>query len=402
MTYPISPSLSPLRLRLGCQLPHRRSFVRWILAAAGLGILVAALAAAEDPYHRLRQFGQVMACEQSVGGCFAREQGLIVSRRTDTTTASDTGERITLYKITFQRADGSRQTHNVESDFYREARPGQPITLRIWEGEVVAAEVADELEEFPPTVGGEFQGWLILAHLGLGVMLWGLFFGWWDGFPLFSYRAFAWTFMSFYPSSVAVDALSHTLPPGPGLLVVLAIGVFFVGIPCLMLLPMLGGPGEWRTAPIVAMSPPSAPERRSHRDAPAAPFPCCACPCRHAGQPSRAPSPGDGGLVGLQVGQEGVVGLPAVGELDGDVEVDGVVDGVGVQQVGDAGAGDDHAGVAVPGGQHAQPARLQVEGGGVAAARQGVHHDDHLELPALEAVGGVDDDLLSARHAGAG
>jgi hypothetical protein len=48
------------------------------------------------------------------------------------------------------------------------------------------------------------------------------------------------------------------------------------------------------------------------------------------------------------VGEDSVVGLPAVGDLGGGSEVYGVVGGVGVEEFGDAGAGDDDAGVAVP------------------------------------------------------
>jgi hypothetical protein len=52
------------------------------------------------------------------------------------------------------------------------------------------------------------------------------------------------------------------------------------------------------------------------------------------------------GVVG-QVGEDCVVGLPAVGDLGGGSGVCGVVGGVGVEEFGDAGAGDDDAGVAV-------------------------------------------------------
>ena len=70
-----------------------------------------------------------------------------------------------------------------------------------------------------------------------------------------------------------------------------------------------------------------------------------------------------------EVGQDRLVGLPAVGELHRHVEVDRLGRRVGVQQLGDARPGHHDAGVPVPRGQHAQPARLQVERGGVAAAR---------------------------------
>ena len=60
--------------------------------------------------------------------------------------------------------------------------------------------------------------------------------------------------------------------------------------------------------------------------------------------------------VTSEVGEQSVVRLPAVGEFGLDTEVDGLVGGVGVEQVGYSGAGDDDAGVAVAGCQDAQAA----------------------------------------------
>lgn len=99
-------------------------------------------------------------------------------------------------------------------------------------------------------------------------------------------------------------------------------------------------------------------------------------------------------MVG-QMGEDGLVGLPAVGELGRDIEVDRFGGGVGVQKIGDTGAGDDDAGVAVPGGQHAQPAGFEVKGRGVAASRERMKHDRHLELPTLQPISGVHGDLRS-------
>jgi hypothetical protein len=57
-----------------------------------------------------------------------------------------------------------------------------------------------------------------------------------------------------------------------------------------------------------------------------------------------------------EVGEQGVVRLPAVWKLGPDAQVDGLVGGVGIEQVGYSGAGDDDAGVAVAGCQDAQAA----------------------------------------------
>src|SRR5690606_28725279 len=69
---------------------------------------------------------------------------------------------------------------------------------------------------------------------------------------------------------------------------------------------------------------------------------------------------------------------------------------VGVQEVVDAFAADDDAGVPVAGGEDAEAAGLQVEGRGVGAAGEGVEDDGDVVLAALEAVGGVDDDVGDA------
>jgi hypothetical protein len=66
-----------------------------------------------------------------------------------------------------------------------------------------------------------------------------------------------------------------------------------------------------------------------------------------------------------KVGEQCVVGFPPVGEFGPDAEVNRLVGGMGVENVGYPGTGDDDAGVAVPGGQYAQAASLQVEDSGV-------------------------------------
>jgi hypothetical protein len=58
--------------------------------------------------------------------------------------------------------------------------------------------------------------------------------------------------------------------------------------------------------------------------------------------------PGD-----AEVGEQCLVCFPAVGKLGRDAEVDRLVGGVDVQQVGYPGTGDDDAGLAVAGCQHA-------------------------------------------------
>jgi hypothetical protein len=78
-----------------------------------------------------------------------------------------------------------------------------------------------------------------------------------------------------------------------------------------------------------------------------------------------------------------VVCFPSVGKLSGDAEVDGLVGGVSVEQVGYPGAGDHDARVPVAGCEHAQAACFQMEGRRVAPPGQRVHDDGDLEFGAL-------------------
>jgi hypothetical protein len=80
------------------------------------------------------------------------------------------------------------------------------------------------------------------------------------------------------------------------------------------------------------------------------------------------------------VGEKRMIRFPAVGELGGDTEVDGLVRGVGVEQVGYPGAGDDDAGVPVTGCQHAQAAGLQVERCRITPPGERVQDDGDLEF----------------------
>lgn len=240
------------RLLLRGSLP-KRSLGRWIVVALGLGVLVAALAGAADPYRQTRQFREVVACERGAGDCFGSEPGSIVGRRTYTTTTTTTHtdanghtytttNTTTHYEVTWQRADGSRRARDVSSSFYRKAKEGQPATLRLWRQEVVGVEVMGDAQWFLPKVGHTLGYWLYLAFFGLGVLLWGLLFGWWDGFFMLAFRTFAWMFMSFMPVSMTTDALAYGLETGGGLVVEILFCLFFAGIAGAML---VGSINDW-------------------------------------------------------------------------------------------------------------------------------------------------------------
>jgi hypothetical protein len=66
----------------------------------------------------------------------------------------------------------------------------------------------------------------------------------------------------------------------------------------------------------------------------------------------------------------------------------------------DAGTGHDDAGVAVAAGHDAEAAGFEVEDRCVAPSGEGVPGQNHLELAALEAVGGVDRDGIGLQASG--
>ncbi|MEO3874039.1 hypothetical protein ABGB18_34970 [Nonomuraea sp. B12E4] len=224
------------RLSLRRSLPGR-SPGRWIVVALGLAVLVSALAGAAGPFWQTRQFREVAACEQDAGGCFGNEDGSIAGRRTYTTTTTSTDANghtstttTTHYEVTWQRADGSRQSRDVSESFYRKSGEGQPARLRLWRGEVVGVEVMGGEQWFLPEVGATLGYWLCLAWFGLGILLWGLLFGWWDGLFMLGFRTFAWMFISIVPVSMTTEALAYGLDGGIDLILPVALGLFFVGI----------------------------------------------------------------------------------------------------------------------------------------------------------------------------
>jgi hypothetical protein len=235
-----------MRLRGFRLLPRRvplpkRSLGQWIVVALGLGVLVAALVGAADPYRQTREFREAVACERVASECFGSEAGSIVGRRTYTTTSTTTHtdgngntytstSTTTHYKVTWQRADGSLQARDVSSSFYSKAKEGQPATLRLWREEVVGVEVMGDAQWFLPKSGAALSAWLYLAFFGLGVLLWGLLFGWWDGFFMLAFRMFAWMFLSLLPVGMTTSYLAYGLATGTDLVIAIVFALFFTGI----------------------------------------------------------------------------------------------------------------------------------------------------------------------------
>lgn len=217
------------------------------MAVLGLGVLLTALAFTVGPYQQTREFRRLVACDRREGSCFATEQGFIRARRTYTTTSphtdadghTTTTSTTTHFEITWERPGGARETREVAAGFYRRAEPDRPANLRTWNGEVVGIEVMGAAQWFLPRAGQALTLWLYLAWLGLGVLLWALFAGWWDGLFMLTFRTMAWMFVSIMPVQIMTSALAHGLPAGTGLVVEVAFGVLFTGIAGAMLVGSL-------------------------------------------------------------------------------------------------------------------------------------------------------------------
>jgi hypothetical protein len=212
----------------------------------GLGIVVTSLVAATGPFRQSREFRRTVACEQSVADCFGRESGSIVGRRTYTTTTTHTdasGHTYTTtenhWEVTWQRADGTRTARDVSSSFYRKAREGQPAELRTWRGDVVGVEVMGGDHWFLPKAGETLSHWLYLAWFGVGVLLWSLLLGWWDGWFMFAFRTFCWMFMCFVPVNMLTEGLAYGFDTGSALVVDAVVLVLFTGVAAAMVLGSL-------------------------------------------------------------------------------------------------------------------------------------------------------------------
>lgn len=231
--------------------PDRRSGWRWVLAGLGLVVLVVALIGSAGPFRQTQEFRAAVQCHGGEDACFGDEPGTIVDRDTYTTTSTSGGTNgqpgttttTTHYRVTWQRAGGDRESHDVSSAFYGKAEVGQPANLRTWRGEVVGLEVMGATAWFLPESGRSFGYWLYLAHFGLGLLLWGLFFGWWDGPFMMAFRLLAWMFLSFVPVAMITDALTYGLAPGLDLVLYLVFGLLFVGVAGGMLISTLVGRG---------------------------------------------------------------------------------------------------------------------------------------------------------------
>jgi hypothetical protein len=205
---------------------------RLIWVVVGLALLWGALDSGAEPYRQTLEFRRITACDGTVGGCLEREPGLIVGRRTWTetptsTTADGTWSTSTIahWAVTWRRLDGSEQTRDVGRVFFAVAREGQAATLRIYLGQVVGVEVTGGSEWFLPKAGEKLRSWLLVAFLGLGFVLWGQLFGWWDGFFMFTLRTLAWILIGSLVLNAVTYSVAYEMHPNVSAVNVLSVAL---------------------------------------------------------------------------------------------------------------------------------------------------------------------------------
>lgn len=219
-----------------------RSVARWVVVGIGAAIVAGAIVGGAGPLQQTQSFHRAVGCDD----CFGTDRGSITARETYTTTSTSTDANgnsntrtETHYEITWRRSDGSTQSRDVSKNFYDKATEGQPADLRIWRGEVVGVEVMGATERFLPGSSRTLVYWIYLGFLGLGVLLWGLLFGWWDGLFMLAYRTFAWMFLVLMPASMVTHGLAYGFEFGTGTIIQLVLAVLFAAIAVALLVGSL-------------------------------------------------------------------------------------------------------------------------------------------------------------------
>lgn len=162
---------------------------RGLAVVIGLVLLTIGIVGAVEPFRQTREFRAVVACEERSGDCLNHETDLIVDRRMSTAWGGEHPD--TRNQVVVQRP-GGMQYREILERFNTNATPNQSADLWFWRGELVGIEMPADAEWFLPESSKQLIWWLILAALGLGILLWGLFFGWWDGWGMAFWRIGSW------------------------------------------------------------------------------------------------------------------------------------------------------------------------------------------------------------------
>jgi hypothetical protein len=217
--------------------------------AAGLAILATGLAFADGPFREARDFHRTVGCGTT---CFASEDGHIRSKRTYTTTSTSTDpnggsttDTMTHWELTWERPDGRRESREVSEDFYDHAELDAPARLRTWHGAVVGVEILGATQWFLPPSGESLGRWLYVTWFGLGVLLWGLVVGRWDGLFMLVFRTIGWMFIVVMPIQIGTYVLAYGVSSGGDLAGQLVFGVLFTGFAVVLVRSSFGRFGHW-------------------------------------------------------------------------------------------------------------------------------------------------------------
>ncbi|MGW6620138.1 hypothetical protein ACWF99_02835 [Nocardia sp. NPDC055002] len=155
-----------------------------LAVGAGITLLVLAVPKFGDSYHLNEEFSHAKDCGDDLDcgdddlDSFERLEVLVVGRDIEQTTSPNSDPHMpdtttTDYILTCQRPDGSRSTHEVSAELYRNSQEGQAATLRMWRGHVIAITAGTETYWFlsPGAEGMAF--WLVTAVAGLALLAWG-------------------------------------------------------------------------------------------------------------------------------------------------------------------------------------------------------------------------------------
>ncbi|WP_406365191.1 hypothetical protein [Streptomyces sp. NBC_01546] len=164
------------------------AWVRGLLVlAAGLGVLLSAQAIV-DGYRATVVYRQAPVCDRE--GCVRPETAEVRDRQsgercTSTGTSGGTAAAggtattgggsscTTTYSLRVSWSDRSEWLE-VGHEAYAEARPGDRVRLRLWEGSVVRLEVGTHIRTYPPASQTDMWPWMALAWSGLAVAAWAL------------------------------------------------------------------------------------------------------------------------------------------------------------------------------------------------------------------------------------
>lgn len=158
-----------------------------LLLAAGLGVVLSAQELS-DRYRDTVVFREAPLCDRD--GCVRPETAEVRDRRSGerctstgtsggtaaggVTTTTGGGSSCTTHYSLRVTWSGRSEWLEVGSEAYAEARPGDRVPLRTWEGRVVRLEVGTHIRSYPPAAQTDMWPSMALAWSALSLAAWAL------------------------------------------------------------------------------------------------------------------------------------------------------------------------------------------------------------------------------------